>query len=164
MSGILLQMSAVCVLPITLCNLTGSILNALNLEVKSFVNYIIGSLVLFACLIVFTPLVGINSVTISFFASMSVISLLNINKIKKAVPNFKFNLINVCFKYFLIVIPSSLLGHFVSNIFLHILNNFFSAVIGGGTSILSTLILCKMFNIYDLQQVFDLIFKKKRKV
>ena len=34
-SGLLLQLSAVCVLPITLCNLTGSILNALNLEVKS---------------------------------------------------------------------------------------------------------------------------------
>ena len=30
LSGVLLQLSAVCVLPITLCNLTGSILNALN--------------------------------------------------------------------------------------------------------------------------------------
>ena len=83
LSGTLLQLAAVCVLPITLCNLTGSMLNALNLEIKSFVNYIVGSVVLFVSLIIFTPLVGINSIIISFFLSMSIISLLNLNKIKK---------------------------------------------------------------------------------
>ncbi|MBR4998842.1 MAG: oligosaccharide flippase family protein, partial [Clostridia bacterium] len=52
MSGILLQLSAVCVFPITMCNLTGSILNALNLEIKSFINYIFGSIALFVSLVV----------------------------------------------------------------------------------------------------------------
>ena len=163
MSGTLLQMSAICVLPITLCNLSGSILNALNLEVKSFINYIIGSVVLFLSLIILTPLVGINSVIYSFFFSMSVISLLNIKKIKQAVPNFNFNIIPICVKYFLIIIPTSLLGIFVSNICLHIFTQFFSAVIGGGISIITTIILCKIFNLYNFEQVIDIVLKKKIK-
>ncbi len=163
MSGILLQLSAVCVLPITLCNLTGSILNALNLEVKSFINYILGSLLLFASLIIFTPLVGINSVIISFFLSMTMITLLNLRMIKKRLPNLSFNLVSMLSKYTLITIISSLTGHFISNILLHFLNNFFSACFAGGISVLITLILCKVFNLYDLTKLFTLIKKKKSK-
>ncbi len=163
MSGILLQLSAVCVLPITLCNLTGSILNALNLEVKSFFNYIVGSLVLFACLILFTPLIGINSIIVSFFVSMSLITLLNLKKIKKSVPDININLISTTFKYSLIVAPCSLFGHLISNICLHVFNNFFSAVVGGSIAIFSVVLLSKLFNIFNFKDLFQLIIKKKQK-
>ena len=163
MSGVLLQIASICVLPITLCNLTGSILNALNLEVKSFFNYIIGSLVLFACLIVLTPFIGINSITVSFFVSMSLITLLNLSKIKKAVPKLEINLISTTFKYSLIVAPCSLLGHFISNISLHIFNNFFSAVIGGSVAILSLVFLSRLFNIFNFKDLISMISKKKHK-
>ncbi len=162
LSGVLLQLSAICVLPITLCNLTGSILNALNMEVKSFVNYLIGSIVLFVSLILFTPLVGINSIIISFFLSMLTITLLNIKMIKKIVPNIKFNLFNVIFKYALIIIPTSLLGHLIASICLHVFNNFISTCIGGACSIIFTLVLSKVFNLYDISKLINLI-KKKRK-
>ena len=162
LSGVLLQLSAICVLPITLCNLTGSILNALNKEVKSFLNYIVGSVILFISLIAFTPLVGINSIIISFFLSMLTITTLNIRMIKRSIPNIKFNLFNLSLKYALIIIPTSLLGHFVSNICLNVFNNFISACIGGGISILFTLLLCKIFNLYDISKLITLI-KKKRK-
>lgn len=161
-SGVLLQLSAVCVLPITLCNLTGSILNALNLEIKSFVNYIAGSLVLFACLIIFTPLIGVNSIIVSFFLSMSLITLLNMHRIKKAVPNININLVGISAKYSLIIAPSSILGHFVSNICLHIFTNFFSAVIGGFVAIGCVLLLTKIFNLFDYKEIFSLISKKKK--
>lgn len=161
MSGLLLQLSAVCVLPITMCNLTGSILNALNLEVKSFINYIIGSVVLFISLIALTPLLAINSIIVSFFLSMSTISLLNIRLIKRVVPNFKFNLLTTSFKYYMIVLPTSLLGLFVSKICLNIFNPFFSAVVGGGISILFTVLICQIFNIYSLKEFKDIILKRK---
>ncbi len=163
LSGVLLQLSAVCVLPITMCNLTGSILNALNLEVKSFTNYIIGSILLFVSLIVFTPLVGINSIIISFFASMTLITLLNLRKIKKALPNLNINLVGTTFKYSLLVAPCSLLGHFISNICLHCFGNFISAVIGGGVAIISVVILSKLFNVFNFKELFELINKKKHK-
>ena len=161
-SGVLLQLSAVCILPITLCNLTGSVLNALNLEVKSFVNYFLGSLVLFASLIAFTPLVGINSVIIAFFLSMTMITLLNLRMIKKKVPNFSFNPL-MLLRYSFVVTISSLLGHFISNIMLHIMNNFISACVGGGIAILVTLLLCKTFNLYNISELFALIRNKKKK-
>ncbi len=162
MSGVLLQLAAVCVLPITLCNLTGSILNALNLEVKSFINYIIGSIVLFACLIIFTPLVGINSIIIAFFLSMTLITLLNLRKIQKTVPNFDFNLASLTLKYSLITVFSSLMGHFISNICLHFLSALFAGLIGGVIAIASTLALTKMFKIYDLSMLLSLIKRKKK--
>lgn len=161
LSGVLLQLAAVCVLPITLCNLTGSMLNALNLEIKSFINYIAGSAVLLVSLIIFTPLVGINSIIISFFLSMTLITFLNLRKIKKTVPNFNFNLVKLTSKYTLITIPSSLLGHFISNILLHIFTNFFAGVVGGVAAISCTLLLCKILNIYDLTTLFSLIKRKK---
>lgn len=163
MSGVLLQLSAVCVLPITMCNLTGSMLNALNLEVKSFSNYIIGSIALFVSLIIFTPLIGINSITVSFFISMTLITLLNIRKIKKVLPNLNINLIGTSFKYSLIVAPSSLLGHFISNISLFIFNNFFSAVIGGGIAILCVVLLSKLFNLFDFKDLLSLMKKRHKK-
>lgn len=161
-SGVMLQISAVCVLPITLCNLTGSILNALNLETKSFINYIIGSLVLFATLILGTPLLGINSISISFFLSMTTITLLNLRKIKKTIPTLQFSLVRTTLKYILIILPCSLLGHFVGNIMLKVFNTFFACVLGGGISMLATIILCHIFNLYSLKDVFALIRKKKR--
>ena len=160
-SGILLQLSAVCVLPITLCNLTGSILNALNLELKSFVNYTIGSAILFVSLIALTPIIKINSIIVSFFLSMTTISLLNIKKIKKVIPNLKVNLISTSFKYSLIIAPSSLIGHFISNICLYILPNFFSAVIGGGFAIISVLILAKVFNLFNFKELLNILSKRK---
>ena len=51
-AGIYLQLSAVSILPIVISNITSSVLNALSLETKSFVNYIIGSAILFVCLFV----------------------------------------------------------------------------------------------------------------
>lgn len=163
MSGILLQLASVCVLPITLCNLTGSILNALNLEIKSFLNYIIGSITLFISLIALTPIIGINSIIVSFFLSMTVISLLNIYKIQKAVPGIKINIISLSIKYTLIILPTSLLGNLISNIMQNIFTSFFSALIGGGISILFTILLCQIFNIYSLKEFIEIFLKRKKK-
>lgn len=162
MSGAMLQLSALCVLPITICNLTGSILNALNLEVKSFVNYLIGSVVLFAILLGTTWLIGINSVVLAHFLSLSTISLLNLKMIKKAVPNFKFSLFKTIGKYLAIIIPSSLLGHFIGSICLKIMPIFISCVIGGGISLIATLIICSIFNVYDIKSLLEIIKSRKK--
>lgn len=161
LSGILLQVSAVCVLPITLSNLTGSILNALNLETKSFVNYIIGSAILLLSLVVLTPILRINSVIVSYFLSMSVISALNIKKIKTKIPNLKINFINTSFKYSLIVTPCSLLGHLISNFCLNFFGNFFSAVIGGSIAICCVVVLLKVFELFDFSNLFSMLNKKR---
>ncbi len=160
MSGVLLQVASLAVLPISLTNLSGSILNALNLEVKSFINYLIGSVVLFASLFVLTPLIGVNSVCIAYFISMTTISTLNFKRIKKALPDLNLNIFKTIKNYILILIPSSLLGLFTANIFKALLNPFFACIIGGGISGLCMLILTKIFNIYSLNTFFKLLKRK----
>ncbi len=148
-AGIYLQLSAVCILPIVLSNISSSILNALSLEGKSFINYLIGSALLFICLFTLTPIIKINSVIVAFFVSMGVISLLNFRTIRKEIPSLSHNILLNLFKYTLIIVPTSLIGHFVSNILYHFLPAFVAGVIGGGLSMLITLILLQIFKIYS---------------
>jgi len=163
MSGILLQVSAVCVVPITLCNLTGSILDALNLEVKSFINYCLGSALMFVSLFVLTPIIKINAVPVSFFLCMGLITVLNLRMIKKTVPNLKFNLLRTSLKYIGIAIPSALIGNFASGILNHIFNTFFTAIFAGGLSILFMLVLCNIFKIFDIRSLLEILKRKKKK-
>lgn len=148
-AGIYLQLSAVCILPIVLSNITSSVLNALSLETKSFINYIIGSVIMFASLFIFTPIIGINSIIVAFFLSMGITTILNFRTIKKEVPTLSYKILLDLFKYAVILIPTSLIGHFVSNILYHFLPAFIAGVIGGGLSVLLTLILLQMFKVYS---------------
>lgn len=163
MAGILLKQAAMCVIPITVCNLSGSILDALGLEMKSLINYSIGSVILFLTLIIFTPLLKINSIILAFFISMSVISILNYIQIKKKIKNFHFNLTNYCFKFILTIIPSAVLGNFISSILLHFFTNFFAGLVGGLISIICMLWLISSFKIYNFTDLKDILKRKKAK-
>ena len=159
LSGTLLQLASICLIPISMCNLTGSILNALNLEVKSFKNYFIGSSILIISLFVLTPALKISAVIVAYFISMSLISILNIQKINKTL-GIDYHLWKETFKYTLIIIPSSLIGTFVGNICGHLFGNFMSCVLGGGISILFILILCQIFKFFDIRKIVNLARKR----
>ncbi|MFQ6724563.1 MAG: oligosaccharide flippase family protein [Clostridia bacterium] len=165
-AGIYLQLSAVSILPIVISNITSSVLNALSLETKSFINYILGSLVMFACLFIFTPLIGINSVIVAFFLSMGATAILNFRTIKKEVPSISYKLLFNLFRYAIILVPTSLIGHFVSNILYHCLPAFIAGVIGGGLSMILTLILLQMFNVYNapLKMLKNMLKRKKHNI
>ena len=126
--------------------------------------YIIGSILLLTSLVILTPIIGINSVIVSFFLSMSTISLLNLAKIKKAVPNFNFKYFKLIAKYFLIGVPSSLLGNLVAKICLNFFTQFFAGLMGGLVSIICVFILIQLFNLYDISQIKQLIKRKKKTV
>ncbi len=161
-AGIYLQLSAVCILPIVLANITSSILNALSLEIKSFVNYVIGSVVMFVCLFALTPIIKTSSIIVAFFLSMGITSILNFRTIKKAVPNLSYKIMLSLLKYSIILLPSSMLGHFISNILYNLLPAFVAGLIGGGISMLVTLLLLQCFKIYSAPfSVLKNILRKK---
>lgn len=162
MSGVLLQLSAICIVPITLCNLSGSILNALNLETKSFVNYLLGSLVLLVSLVIFTPIMGINSIILSQYLSMSLVSFLNYRKIKKHIGIKSVNILSNCFKYSLLVIPCALLGHNIAGIVSNVGSDLFCAIVGGGIACALFIVLVQLFKIFDLKIIFEMIKKKNK--
>jgi stage V sporulation protein B len=164
-AGIYLQLSAVSILPIVVSNITSSVMNALSLETKSFINYIIGSVVMFVCLFTFTPIIGIHSVIVAFFLSMSTTAILNFRTIKKEVPNLGYKLMFNLFRYSTILVPTSLIGHFVSNILHHFAPALIAGIIGGGLSISLTLMLIQMLNIYhNPLNTLKNMFKRKKNV
>lgn len=160
-AGVYLQLSAVCILPIVINNITSSILNALDLEVKSFINYILGTFVLLISLISLTFVFKEYAIIISFFLSMSVIAFLNYKMIRKTIPNLQLNLIKTTLKYLLIILPCSILGHMLSNVLYHFLPAFIAGFIGGGISMLSTVFLVYVFNVYDFLTAIKQKFLKK---
>ena len=62
-SGILLSSSAWIIIPMCITNISSSILNAVGLEIKSFKNYIIGSVMMLLCIWFLPKYVGINALT-----------------------------------------------------------------------------------------------------
>ena len=150
-AGIYLQLSAVCILPIVLNNITSSILNALNLEGKSFKNYIYGTIVMFLSLITLTFILKETAIIVSMFLSTATTALLNVAMIQKAVPNMRLNIVGTILKYAIIILPTSVVGHLISNALYHILPALIAGLVGGGLSIILTIILIKTFNVYDIK-------------
>ena len=157
-AGIFLQLSAVCILPLVLNNITNSILNALDLEVKSFVNYLWGMLVLLVTLCGLTFVIKELAIIVSFFLSTATTAILNLNMINKKVESLNFNIFSLLLKYALIILPCSILGHLISNILYRFIPAFFAGLIGGGISIMFTVVLIQTFKIYNISS----FLKKKR--
>lgn len=148
-AGIYLQLSAVCILPLVLNNISSSVLNALNLEVKSFVNYIMGMIVMFISLCGLTFVIAEKAIIVSFFLSIATATILNLKMIRKVVPNVAQDIIPITFKYCLIILPTSVLGHLISNCLYNFMPAFIAGLIGGGISIISTFVLVTIFKVYN---------------
>jgi hypothetical protein len=96
---------------------------------------------------------------------MGTTAILNFRTIKKEVPSLSYKLLFNLFRYTLILIPTSLIGHFVSNILYHFTPAFISGIIGGGLSMALTLALIQMFNIYSAPlNTLKNMFKRKKNV
>ncbi len=159
-AGIYLQLAAVCIIPLILNNITNSILNALNLEVKSFVNYVYGMIVLLVSLCSLTFVIKENAIIISYFLSITTTAILNIKMLNKKVVGLNLEIVPKIIKYALIILPSSVLGHLIANILYHYIPVFFAGFFGGISAIILTLTLTTTFNLYDIK---SLLPKLKRK-
>lgn len=161
-SGALLSSSAWIVLPLALTNITSSMLNALGMEVKSFVNYLVGSVFLFFGIWFLPSVIGIKALTIGMGLCVLVTSILNLLMIKRTA-KIKLGI----FKPFLLMasfcLPCSALTFFVTNLLKDVLPLFFnlavSCVLGAGMFVL----LCKIFGVVNFQTMFSNVKKFKFK-
>lgn len=82
-AGRFLSHSAWLLIPVSVENIASSMLNSLDLEKKGFINYMIGSAVLFAVLALFCRNFSIDILSLGLGASLTVSSVLDILCIKK---------------------------------------------------------------------------------
>lgn len=118
-SGIFLSYASPLIVPICLSGLTVSCLNALNLEVKGFINYTIGAVFLIICVFFLTKFLGILSLVWGMGLCLGIASILNIRLLNKKLDGNFFN-----FGYLLKLVISSIPAVFMCKWIFAILNNF----------------------------------------
>lgn len=148
-SGIFLSYSSFLIIPICLSGITVSCLNALNLEVKSFINYIFGAIFLIFSIFYLTKYLNIFSLIIGMGLCLSVATLLNILLLnKKLSQNF------LDFSYFLkttfAAIPGFLICRWSFNIFYTSMPLFISLAFSSVLAEVFFLSFGLILNIYNL--------------
>lgn len=102
-------------LPVSIEQITSSMMNSLDLELKSYRNYCVTAVILFACIIFLPKYVGMNAYFIGLGASTGAQSVLHVWEIRKKT-GFSMNLVLPLLKGAGALVPGAVLGVFLSNI------------------------------------------------
>lgn len=163
-SGSFLVSSCLLIVPICLSGITVSCLNALNLEVKSFFNYIVGAIFLILSILFLTDVLEILSLVIGMGLCLGTATTLNIRLLNKKLDDNFFNF-KYLFKLIGFAIPSGLIAKFSYNLFIKILPLFFSIGLSSILALIFFFTFGVIFNMFDFS-FLDFrakILKKKNK-
>ena len=152
-SGRLLASAAWVMLPFALLNITSAILNALGLEVKSFVNYLFGSIFMFAGIIFLPQLIGVRAIIWAMGICVSVAALLNIRMIKKHT-KVKLNILKPAIKLSLISVPTAALTYFITSLLSGVIPLFFNLAISCILGLAMFLSLAVVFGVVNIHMMF----------
>lgn len=161
-SGIYLERSAWVMIPLGLSNITSSILNAFNLEVKSFVNNIIGGALLLIFVVVFSGLMGVDSLILGFGVCMAVTTILNLLMLKKHT-KLNFYILKPLFLMIIFIIPASLLAKWTLGVMQICMPNVIALILGACAGCGCFGMLCWIFKLVDVSSVLVKINLKKNK-
>lgn len=165
-SGALLSSAAWMALPLALTNITSSILNALGMEVKSFLNSLAGSVFLFIGILFLPSLIGIRALVVGMGACVSVTSILNLIMIKKKT-KIKLGILKPMILMAVSCLPSAALTFFVTNLLNGLMPLFFNLAISCSLGGAMFVLLCIIFKIFDVKSFFasakKMVFKKKQR-
>lgn len=159
LSGKLLQYAAWIMIPMGITNISSAVLNSVGLEVKSFINYIIGGVFLFVSILTLTKFIGINALVIGMGVSSIITSVLNLIMLRKKLKieiNIKKNLL----QFILFSIPTVALTSFISSLLSYIFPMFFDIVISTFIGVIVYVILCSIFNVVNIS-VYAVKLKEK---
>ncbi len=159
LSGKLLQYSAWIMVPMGLTNITSAILNSVGLEVKSFINYVIGGAFMFLSILILPKYVGINSLIIGMGLSSIISSVLNILMLKRKL-NIKIQIKKDMLCLFLFSIPTVAITSFLSSLLSYIMPMFFNIAISSIVGLAIFVLLCVVFNVVNFS-VYIIKFKEK---
>lgn len=149
LSGTLLSASAWVLIPLGITNITSSLLNSLGMEVKSFINFIVGGLFMFIALWFLPSLIGINALVYGMGISYLITAVLNCIMLKRKT-KISLGILKPLCKMLLLIVPSAALTSFVAGICGQFIPLFFTLTIGGVVSVVSFVLLCGVFNVVDI--------------
>ncbi len=157
-SGVLLSGAAWMTLPLVLTNITSSILNALGMEVKSFINYLIGSIFLFLGICLLPGVIGIRALIVGMGVCVSVTSLLNLIMIKRKT-KIKLGILKPMLLMASFCLPSAALTFFVTSLLNGVMPLFFNLAISCSLGGAMFVLLCAIFKIINVKTFFASVKK-----
>jgi len=155
-AGIYLRASAILMLPMGISQITGSVLNAVGLEMKSLKNSAISAILLFLCIFFLPKYIGVWGLIIGMGTLSVSQSILNIMMLKKR-GVFSANCLKVLGIMLLASIPSAILGYLSFNLLIKILPLFFALAIAGVICVGALTLFVMLTNLANIKAF---VFKK----
>lgn len=158
LSGEFLARAAWIMVPLGLSNITSSILNSFNLEVRSFINNLLGGIVLLLFVVALTGLMEVYALIWGFGACMTITTVLNITMIKKHI-GLKLGLLKPMLLMAAFAVVCALLAKWVYGLCALVFPMFLSLSIGAVVAVGGFVLLCICFRLCDFAMVFSKIKK-----
>lgn len=159
LSGTLLQFSAWIMIPMGVSNIASTILNSIGLEVKSFINFIVGSVFLFVSILFLPKLIGVNALFVGMGLSSISSAVLNLLMVKKKL-KIKLKITKTFLMLLLFSIPVMAISSFTCALFEYIMPMFFSLSLSMLIGMIIFVLLCLIFNVVNFEMYF-VKFKEK---
>ena len=159
-SGYLLSRASFVMIPMGINNISQGILNSLDMETKSFKNYILGSIFMILSILFLPRYLGVNALIIGLGASISISSFFNLRMISKYL-GVKNLILKPLLLMSIFTIPSSMLGNFVGGIFKCVVPQFFDIAFSCIASLGCFVLLCVIFNLISISALFASVKKFK---
>jgi len=161
-AGLYLKYTCWTMIPLGLNQITTSILNALNQENKTFIYYIISSLIMLSLVFILPKYLGVSAMIHSIGISSIIQLMLNIIKLYK-LTNIKTHIMSLIISHTLISIPIVLIIEYSYKIFNILCSQFLTIALTCIISVLSYIALLFVFNILEFNKTKELIIKVSRK-
>lgn len=147
-AGRFLSFSAWLLIPIALESITSSMMNSLDLEIKSFINYLIGSGVLFLILFLSRGRFTINVLSLAMGANLTLSCILDIIDIRRKT-KISFSFLFTLIKSVCLIFPAILLNRWLYSLFFA-LPSFFRIAFAGGISVAFMVLMNLVFATFDV--------------
>ena len=160
LSGIYLRWAAPAMLPMSICMITGSLLNSIGMEKKTLIYHLLGSSILLICVIFLPAKIGNYALILGYLLSYTLTAILNVSLLKKiCCKNLEF--VKKLFICIPIIIFSAIFSHLVFSLLSKLLHEFFAMVISTFLTLIAQILTLLVFNVFNF---FDLgLFKQKNK-
>lgn len=147
-SGEYLTYASTVMIPMCISQLTQSALNSMGKEYRSFINYLLGNIVMIIAIIFLPKYIGIYAVAVATLLCLIITSVSNViclRKLTKGTINCTKNLVMIIS----FIIPCALLSEWLNNILENL--GVLGTVIGGLSGVLSYCLLCLSFKLIDIK-------------
>lgn len=149
-AGIYVQNSCLIMFPMSITMISTSMLNSLNLEKKTLFYYLLGASLLLLSIYLLPKYIGIYSLVLGLMISYVITSVFNLKLLKKTCKTTpRYNVFILTSLIFLI--PSTLLGYLLKNIFLTFLTPWITVILASVIVVLFNYTFYRVFDLFDVK-------------